>query len=266
MATKFPIVIERVPADQLTERQLDELWRCYSEYVDGNRERFINNVKNSDEVLIFRDEKYRRIRGLKVNKILALRWNNRPITVVYTAYADLDPKYRGANILQRLLFLKYISLRIRHPFKRLFWMSTASTYTSYLLYPRNFVDFWPRRDRATPVSALILMNDVMRKLGAEGWNPKTAVLKRHGCQRYREGVVKDDPRVLKDPDIRFYARMNPGQHLGDSLACICPLTLRNVLSVLANMLRRRQQRRRVESRRRDGRRLSWLFQRIAKSQ
>ena len=94
------------------------------------------------------------------------------------------------------------------------------------------------------------MNEVMRILEADDWDPDRGTLKRNGALRYREGVVADEKSVLNDPDIRFYAACNPGQVEGDSLACLCPLTARNIVWVFLNMLRR--QRRSEQERGRGG--------------
>jgi hypothetical protein len=40
------------------------------------------------------------------------------------------------------------------------------------------------------------------------------------------------------PDVEFFARANPGHAEGDMLVCLCPLTLRNWLSVGRKMLER----------------------------
>ena len=232
------IIVEHVAAGGLSPAQKDELWQCYSKFVDGSRDRFLQNLADADEVFVCREKTSGRVRGFEANKILHIRQNGRSNVVIFTFYADLEPEFRGSNILQRIFVRRFVSLRLRHPFSRLSWMFTASTYTSYLLMPRNFADYWPRRDRATPLSVRTFMDRVMRRIGSEGWDRRAAVLRRHGSQRYREGIVADDRRVLDDPDIRFYADMNPGQHLGDSLACHCPLTARNFLSVLEHVLRR----------------------------
>ncbi len=73
------------------------------------------------------------------------------------------------------------------------------------------------------------------------------MLRRKGASRYREGVVDDDPRVLAHPvvgpAVRFYRERNPRQVEGDSLVCLCPLSLSNWLWCARSALARGQRRR-----------------------
>ncbi len=50
------------------------------------------------------------------------------------------------------------------------------------------------------------------------------------------------PLVLdadSEPDLRFFATVNPGHAEGDMLICLCPLTLPNLLSLGRRALERR---------------------------
>ena len=71
----------------------------------------------------------------------------------------------------------------------------------------------------------------MADLGKEGWDPLTGVVRRHGALRYREGIARSDLQFT-NLHIRFYAGLNPRQEEGDSLACLCPLSVRNFAALV----------------------------------
>ena len=230
--------IRRVPSRALTGEEREAMWRCYRRFVDARRDAFMHTIDAADEAFLFYDRESRVLVGFEVFCVLTVPVDGHPYTVVYSCYADLEPAVRGLNLLQRVALRKTLRVKLRHPFRSILWMFTASTYLSYLLMPNNLVEYWPRPERPTPPHLRRVMDAVMRALDKEGWDRETGVVRRHGALRYREGLVGSDPALLTNPHIRFYAALNPGQPDGDSLACLCPVSLRNVSALLAAMARR----------------------------
>ena len=235
-ASRFEI--RRVQAQHLSEAQREEMWRCYSQFADGRRDQFLETIATADEAFLFYSRDSGAMTGFEAIRVLTVEFRGHPYTVIYSHYADLKPPARGLNLLQRVAVGKFLRMKLRHPFRPMFWMYTASTYTSYLLLPNNVVEYWPRPERATPPHLRAVVDRVMRELGKEGWDRSAGVVRRHGALRYREGIVNSDPARLKNPHIRFYAGLNPRQEEGDSLACLCPMSARNFVALVVGMVRR----------------------------
>ncbi len=231
------LTVQRVSRRRLSPDQIEATWQCYRRFVDCPRESFVETLLQADDVYLCHTETGH-VAGFEAIKAMTVAGAGHRSIVIYTLYADLDPRFRGTNILQKIGIFRFLSLRLRHPLTPIYWMFTASTYTSYLLLPKNLVRYWPRPGNPMPASALAIIDEVMRAMGADDWDPDAGVLKRVGALRYREGVVADDASVVDDPDVRFYAQLNPGQAMGDSLVCLCPLSVLNLVSVLANIVRR----------------------------
>lgn len=237
-AVPSPFSLLRVPRHRLSEDEKEELWSCYSRFVTCSRKSFMDTLSRADEVYVIRDKATGALHGFEALTVVTIGLAGKAQSVLFTFYADLDPAYRGRNILQQIGVWAYLKLRLRHPFRPIFWMFTASTYTSYLLLPRNFDLYWPNPNTPTPPFARAIMDAVVIHLKRAGWDAEAGVLRREGVLRYREGVVADNGSMLADPDIAFYALANPGQPEGDSLVCLCPLTARNVLIAIMRMIRR----------------------------
>ena len=69
--------------------------------------------------------------------------------------------------------------------------------------------------------------------------PARGVAVRSGRLRLRETAAPLASEAA-EPDVAWFARANPGHAEGDMLICLCPLTLRNWLSVMRKMLARRR--------------------------
>ena len=230
--------IRRIPSWAVTVAEKEAMWQCYSRFVEAQRDSFMHTIDTADEVFLFSGRDSGALAGFEALCVLTVAVRGDPHTVVYSCYADLDPTVRGVNLLQRVALRETLRLKLHHPFRPIFWMFTASTYLSYLLLPNNLLEYWPRPERPTPPHLRELTDAVMRMLDKEGWDPEAGVVRRHGALRYREGLVGSDPSLLSNPHIRFYATLNPGQHEGDSLACLCPVSVRNVRTLLVAMAQR----------------------------
>ncbi|MGE0384351.1 MAG: hypothetical protein AB7Q97_06430 [Gammaproteobacteria bacterium] len=228
-----------MPAHGLTPALIDRLWACYSRYVRAAREDFVHEVRAADEIVLFVESGSGALAGFDALRVVPARYGGRPCTVLYTSYADIDPVLRGRNLVERVTVGRLLRLKLRNPLRPVFLVYTASTYFSYLILPHNAVEYWPHPRTSMPPAVRSLVDAVMHDLERDGWDPAAGVVRRHGKLRYRTGVVADDPAVLADPDIAFYARLNPGQADGDTLACICPLSLRNLCRAAWRMLVRR---------------------------
>jgi hypothetical protein len=146
--------------------------------------------------------------------------------ILAAAWGGIDPAFRGNHIIQRAGPATFLKYKRRHPLRPTYFAMMSSTYKSYLVLTHNFFEFWPNRRAATPGRERSLMDAVMRQMAASDWDAAAGVVRRYGALRYLEGVVSDDGDQ-SDPDVAFYATLNPRQHEGDSLACLAPLTIKN---------------------------------------
>jgi hypothetical protein len=237
--------IERTTMRELTEAQIDRLWTCYSSYASARREDFVHELQAATDIYMFLDPASGELLGFHALRELMVDCGGYRCAVLYTSYADIHPASRGHNLLQRVAVMRLLWLKLRHPLRPVYFVYTASTYMSYLLLPHNVAEYWPGPRDPPPPRVRALLDEVMQALERDGWDPAAGVIHRHGRLRYRVGVVADDPRLLTVPEIAFYAQLNPRQAEGDTLVCACPLSLRNLWSVLRTMVDRWWRRRRL---------------------
>ena len=235
------LTAEHTSGGRLTPAQIEEIWQFLSRFVTRSRPAFEAALPSVQDIVLFRDAAGT-LQGFVGNKLLEVVWQGRSHFIFFTAWTWMDPAYRGQNLLQGLGLKRFLRQWVRHPLARFYWMIFSSTYKSYLLLPRTFVEFWPRRGAEWPERERELVRLVMERDGDPDWDPQAGVVRRRGASRYREGVVADEPGALQDPDIRFYAERNPGQDQGDTLIALCPLSLRNLWSLVSKVsgLRRRR--------------------------
>ncbi len=237
MPASDKVSIELLRTDRLPPAAWDEIWTLTAEFYDAERDYVESELRARQSVALFRMNGV--LLGMASIDVRAERFRGRAIAVISTTHVLLRENWRGRNLLQRLGFRTFLATRLRYPLRPIYWFFDTFSYKSYLLLPRNFVEYWPRHDQPTPESRAALIDHLARRMYGPAWRPARGVAVRSGRLRRREPAAPLASEAA-EPDVAWFARANPGHAEGDMLICLCPLTLRNWLSVMRKMLARRR--------------------------
>jgi hypothetical protein len=224
----------------LTPAQWDDIWILTQEFFDVQREYAEAELRRRQTIALFHMNDA--LLGMAAIDVFPAEFHGRAITVICTGHVLLRENWRGRNLLQKLGWRTFLSTRLRHPLRPIYWIFDTFSYKSYLLLPRNFRTFWPRHDQATPGEQARLLDELATRLYGPAWRPALGIAVRSGQKRMRETAA---PLILardSDPHLEFFARVNPGHAEGDMLICLAPLSLGNWLSLARNALRRLRRR------------------------
>ena len=225
-----------LPTRTLTSSMWDEIWTLTAEFYDVERAYVEAELLRRQSVALIRMNGA--LLGMASIDIYPARIRGRSIAVIATTHVLLRENWRGRNLLQRLGFRTFLATRLRYPLQPIYWFFETFSYKSYLLLPRNFVEYWPRHEQPTPEEAAALIDELASRTYGPAWRPARGIAVRSGRKRLREHAAPLPPGLDAGPDVEFFARANPGHAEGDMLVCLCPLTLRNWLSVGQKMLER----------------------------
>jgi hypothetical protein len=226
---------------ELTSAQWDDLWVLTQEFFDMERAHAEAEMRQRDRIAMFHMNGA--LLGAACIDVFAADFRGRAITVIATSHVLLRENWRGRNLLQKLGWRIFLAERLHHPLRPIYWFFDTFGYKSYLLLPRNFREFWPRHDVPTPDAQRELMDHLATRVYGPGWRPARGIVVRSGQKRMRETAA---PLILapdSDPNLQFFAQANPGHAEGDMLVCLCPLNLRNWLTLAHRALHRWHRRR-----------------------
>ncbi|HEY4999614.1 MAG TPA: hypothetical protein VII36_10740, partial [Usitatibacter sp.] len=195
-------------------------------------------IKHHASIALVRAADDGRLVGLAALDVYPTTFEGRKVAVIFTSHVMLDEPFRGQNLLQRLGWRMFVRTRLRFPLHAIFWFFDSFSYKSYMLLRRNFRDFWPRRERATPPWEQGLMNHLATQMYRDAWRPELGIVRRTAHKRLRPETAPLQADYDRDPDLAFYARANPGHAEGDMLVCLCPLTLANLVTLGVRARRR----------------------------
>ena len=231
-------------SDSLTPRELDEIWAVTNRYVETERDVYEAKLRTLPEVSLWRTRSGTLV-GLVSLDVYRVAWAGRTCVVFFTSSVVIDERYRGRNLVLRTGLTALFREKRRHPLQPAFWFFDSFSYKSYVILPRNLIEFWPRRDRATPPRVVGLMDYLATRRYGEAWSAQTGIVRRSGHKRLRESTAPIDDRQRADPDVRFFEEANPGHADGDMLVCLVPLSLRNLTGAVLRALVRPLARRRA---------------------
>jgi hypothetical protein len=195
------------PAGALKERDWQEVWDLNRQFFDVERWYAENELFRRQRIAMFRVDG--KLVGIAAIDVVPASFRGRRITVVLTTHVLLLEPWRGQNLIQKLGLRTYLRARLRHPFRPIYWFFDSFSYKSYLLLPRNFLTFWPRRSTPTPEAEKALIDQLATEIYGNAWRPELGVVLRSGRKRLRETTAPLTETELADPDIAFSRRPIP---------------------------------------------------------
>jgi hypothetical protein len=221
---------------QIAPRVWDEIWALTRAYYDTDRGYAEGRLKEHQRIALFRARGEQGLIGMASMDVYPLTFRGRRLAVIFTSHVLLREQHRGRNLIQRLGLRTFLEARLRYPLRPIYWFFDTFSCKSYLLLSRNLREYWPRHDRPTPQWERALMDQLAAQAYGAAWLPQRGVVARSGKKRLRPETAPLGN--AGGPDLEFFARANPGHAEGDMLACLCPLTAGNWLSVGLRALRR----------------------------
>jgi hypothetical protein len=237
-----PIDITLRRSNSLTPRELDEIWALTDRYVETDRASYEKKLHALPEVGLWRTRSGE-LAGLVSLDVYRVDWEGRRRVVFFTSSVVIDERFRGRNLVLQTGVRAYLREKLRHPLEPAYWLFDTFSYKSYLLLPRNLAEYWPRREVETPPAVSRFIDRLARDRYGSAWSPATGVV-RHGAKRLRPATAPIDAAVLRDLDVEFFERVNPGHRDGDMLVCLVPLSIAGFLRPLARSVVKRIARRR----------------------
>jgi hypothetical protein len=230
--------IETTIADttRLTPRDWEEIWELTREFYDIDRPYAEAELRRRQRIALFRMEGT--LLGMAAIDVVEHTFRGRKLVALATTNVLIRENWRGRNLIQKLGFRTFLRARLRHPLRPIYWFFDSFSYKSYLLLPRNFHTWWPRYDAPTPEAPAALIDELATRLYGPAWRPSRGIVVRSGQKRMRATAAPLELTPESDPNLRFFAAVNPGHAEGDMIVCLCPLTAANWLSVARRAIAR----------------------------
>lgn len=214
-------IVRREAVEPQTVTAMYELFQKY--FVQCDRAVFDTDLAGKDHViLIYAGTE---LVGFSTAQTSLERINGDNLPIFFSGDTIIDRAYWGSGILERC-WLKLAARTSELHQRPLYWFLICSGYRTYRYLPTFFKEFWPRYDSKTPQSVQDLLDTLaQRRFGARY---QDGVVRLPGGGALREGVSPVDDTHLRNPDIAFFVKANPGHLRGDELPCITRISVDNL--------------------------------------
>jgi len=225
--------------DSLDAATRAAMWELYARYYARVDEaRFFADLDEKDDVVIVRDARDRSVQGFTTLRAYTQEVGGRRVRVVFSGDTVIATPYQGQSALQ-VAFVRYVvGLVVRHR-EPVWWFLISKGYKTYLLMSRNFLEYWPRHERATSADGQALIDGLARARFGDAYRPELGVVRfAPPGPRLIAGAAPLDPAAADRPDVRFFFAANPGWEDGDELCCVGRVDLAMALNYLARLAAR----------------------------
>lgn len=234
------LTARELPVAQLSDATREAMWRVFARYYAGiHRDTFERDLAAKQNVITLLDSGDGSLQGFSTVEVYDQQIDGRRVVAIFSGDTIVEKEYWGQKALQTAFFVFILKTKLANPTTPLYWFLISKGYKTYLLLSRNFVEYWPRHDAATPAWQTKLVDALARNKFGDAWDADAGVLRMDGRDgRLKQGVAPVDQSALAHPDIRFFVTKNPNYVAGDELVCVGLVDLKFALAYAAKQLRR----------------------------
>ncbi|MEZ4953980.1 MAG: hypothetical protein R2825_10440 [Saprospiraceae bacterium] len=224
-----------VKQQALTEAQKEEMWHVYKHYYHYSKIYFMERInQNTHFSLYLNNGKIGGFTGLRIN---TFKVGNRAQFLIYFGQTVISYQLRGQSLIPTTCF-KLIVKYWKELLNSLAWFwYDALSYKAYLVSAKTAAEYYPTYKCPIPNQVKILMDKVGQYYYAENYQPDSGIVKK-AINYLKDATVKIYESDLKDADIAFYARANPGHEQGHGLLTFSPINWENILMIAKRNLHR----------------------------
>ncbi len=222
-----------VPCDRLSSADRTEMYHLLETYFSGtSRQQFEADLSEKEKIFLLRDSVSSQIQGFSTSMRLAANIDGQDVVAFFSGDTIIAREYWGDSLLARLwsrtVFAEADLITAARPSTRVYWYLICSGYRTWRFLPVFFREYWPSLSAPTPAHARNILDTLGQKKFGRQYVRGAGVVRFHAASPLRSGVSDVTEQRLADPQIAFFARMNPGHAAGDELACLTEINPDNL--------------------------------------
>jgi hypothetical protein len=219
------------------------MYALLREYFTGTDPlRFENDLQEKDSVFLLRDASDARIRGFSTLMRLRASIGGREIVAFFSGDTIVDRDYWGETALSRIwgrtVFAEADRILRSEPETTIYWYLICSGYKTWRFLPVFFREYYPHPANATPSRVQHILDTLGSAKFGDQYLPGSGIVRFRDATPLRGGIASLTDERLRDPQVAFFARMNPGHADGDELACLAELSRANLTRAAQRMISR----------------------------
>lgn len=224
---------QTVPLDQVNPKAILEMYNLFCQYYDNVEfDTFVKDLNKKQAVIMVRGKKTGALRGFSTITEVQLTFKKQKAVGVFSGDTIMQKEYWGASALQRAFFIYMLTLRLRNPHKKVFWLLISKGYKTYLLLANNWDNYYPRYDRPHQPEYEAVVESYCEQLWPGKYDRKSKTLNfgpNYQCLKGEVTPITDHMRT-NFPKIAYFEKCNPDWEEGVELPCIGEAKISNAFT------------------------------------
>lgn len=230
-----------MPTSMLTEPDRRRMYALLGTYFEGtDPQGFERDLAEKESVILLRDGLSGHIQGFSTLMRLDARVDGQDIAAFFSGDTIVDREYWGETVLARVwgqaVFDAADRLRAERPGLPVYWFLICSGYKTWRFLPVFFREFYPHASAPTPPRVKRILDTLAAGKFGDQYLPERGIVRLQRATPLRRGVAEITDERLRDPQVAFFARMNPGHGQGDELACLAELSRENLTRAAGRLI------------------------------
>jgi hypothetical protein len=222
-----------VPHTAVTLEERRQMFALLRKHFAGTaRERFEADLREKETVILLRDAGSGRIQGFSTLMRMTAQLDRKDIVAFFSGDTIIDREYWGESTLSRawgqVVFGEADRIAAERPDTSVYWFLICSGYKTWRFLPVFFREFYPNAARPTPPDVRRLIDTLAARKFGDEYLPAEGVVRFREATPLRSGIADVTDERLRDPQVAFFARVNPGHAAGDELVCLTEIARSNL--------------------------------------
>ena len=218
---------------ELSHADRDEMYALLQLYFRGtSRPRFEADLSEKETVILLRDTDSGQIGGFSTLMRMTVSVDGTSIEAFFSGDTIVEREYWGETLLSRMwgktVFAAADRITAARPDASIYWFLICSGYKTWRFLPVFFREFYPNATAETPGHIRTILDALGTRKFGDQYLPASGIVRFEAAMPLRRGVATVTNERLRDPQVAFFAKMNPGHTEGDELACLAEISRSNL--------------------------------------
>ncbi len=208
-----------LPVSEYSQADVSAMYRLMAEFYENTDEQvFLRDFYDKDYCLALYHDTAGLV-GFTTQKVMELEVDGKTLHGIFSGDTIIHKDYWGDIELFSVWANFWFSYAEKYD--EFYWFLICKGYKTYRIMPLFWTEFYPRFDRPTPEHIQRIIDAYAQELYPDEYDKTDGVIKyNHTKDKLRTGVADVSEREMKNRDIAFFCKKNPGYVNGNDLACI----------------------------------------------
>ena len=239
MAAKMRLHVYICPTEYMDESSVTELYKFLSTLLDSSMtiQEFHKVLLSYSYAVIYRERRDGSLRGIFLMSLEKMKHEGKYFTLLRLGLSFIEKEYRGGPYIHYVFSYFRIMEFLRHPFTPFYVFGKVFGYRGYATLCNNFRHIYPGYKQETPdhIKKIISEFAMKLKMPNEEYDSDNCVLKREYV--HMKNFVSEPGRIdIKDPNVEFFIKTNPGWKKGHQLITLSIVDLGDIMLIVYKML------------------------------